>query len=200
MRHRRGLRIKSDRKKSERHDRGRCVSRARSAAPGGGVHVRGARRHRGLEPRRGELKNRVPIEGARQVRTRQAISLCRGVLAPALWLIAGLLVAAPEAAAQPAPASSSPTSSGGSSRRTTRSRAVGFLTAGSRFVSGATWRSGSTSPASTLYTTGGLRPISRTRFSSTCHAQPRGAPVDSGAKNWTSISARSGWCRSLTGW
>lgn len=37
------------------------------------------------------------------MRTRQAISLCRGALAPALWLIAGLLVAAPEAAAQFAP-------------------------------------------------------------------------------------------------
>ena len=37
------------------------------------------------------------------MRSRQAISLCRGALAPALWLIAGLLVAAPEAAAQPAP-------------------------------------------------------------------------------------------------
>ena len=37
------------------------------------------------------------------MRTRQAISLCRGVVAPALWLIAGLLVATAEATAQPAP-------------------------------------------------------------------------------------------------
>ncbi len=37
------------------------------------------------------------------MRTRQAISLCRGPVAPALWLIAGLLVAAPEATAQLTP-------------------------------------------------------------------------------------------------